>query len=260
MKYAEGFFYVAATQKCITKEGKDYSADNKILLDVSNTLLSVVFCTKSTAAFLLIAFWSHTGTQIGIKKAFVTSRESKLCSIWAIISVCLYPLLQYSFVSNKLLSTIAPQFLYHFETLMIAILSTVVHLRLRRSIQESAYGFSGVAILKHHMRCNIYLIFWNIVDLIGIASINVDALTTKSFNSNKIWLDICIKLYSTGSTGVFLVMMQILYPEGINPTGNSTRVSHQTPQTNAVKGASALKLQSSVELSKSNPDLHKSGV
>ncbi|KAI9146058.1 hypothetical protein BKA69DRAFT_1047165 [Paraphysoderma sedebokerense] len=263
MKYEEGYSYNSILKKCVTKEGKDYSPENKILLDATNTLLSLTYCTKSTASFLLIAFWSHTGTQIGLKKAFVSSRESRVCSIWAIISVCLYPLLQYIFISNKLLSTIAPQFLYHAETFMVACLSTVVHFRLQNSIQDSAYGFSGVAILRHHMQYNVYFIILNTLDVIGLGSINVDAVGLKMFD--KLLLDIFIKLYSTGSTGAFLVMTEILYPQNVRSTASNTRNSHHPlshPSHPSKNAASSVKLQqlASGEVSKSNQDLQKAAV
>lgn len=196
-------------------------------------MLNVVFCSKSTALFLLIAFWSYTGSKIGVRKAFVTSTESKFCLIWAVVTVFLYPALQWFFISNKLISTIAPQFLYNVETLLFSLFGTVVNYRLSSQIHEhysdKDRGFSGHEILKHHMRCNRWLILWNAIDCASIFAINIDSITAKVFN--KFWLDFCIKLYTMGITAVFVIIIRVLYPDDNIGSNRGTQAS---PVSNVV--------------------------
>ncbi|KAI9136311.1 hypothetical protein BKA69DRAFT_1129202 [Paraphysoderma sedebokerense] len=242
MKYEEGFSHIANSTNCATKPSATYNTENKFLVDVTNTLLNVAWCSKSTASFLLIAFWSHTGSQYGLKKPFVTSLESKLCSAWAVFSVFLYPLLQYSFVSNKLLSTVTPQFVYHAETCMVAVLSCVVQYRLRHTIERNASAedlgsqgsrtrFAGQEILRYHLQCNLWMILWNFMDFIADCSINIDAISLKILASNKFLLDLFTKFFSLGFSAAYVVMIQILFPlhEQVNSTVTST--SQKKPST-----------------------------
>ncbi|KAI9137025.1 hypothetical protein BKA69DRAFT_1100821 [Paraphysoderma sedebokerense] len=232
-KYEEGYSYNPITKQCSSKPGADYSPFNKYLVDVTGIMLNVVFCSKSTALFLLIAFWSYTGSKIGVRKAFVTSTESKFCLIWAVVTVFLYPALQWFFISNKLISTIAPQFLYNVETLLFSLFGTVVNYRLSSQIHEhysdKDRGFSGHEILKHHMRCNRWLILWNAIDCASIFAINIDSITAKVFN--KFWLDFCIKLYTMGITAVFVIIILVLYPDD---NIGSNRVTQASPVSNVV--------------------------
>jgi hypothetical protein len=218
VKYREGFTEV--DEIIIQTPRKMYSPSNERIVLVADVFLDLSWTLRTSAMFLLQAFWSHVvrpytgGGRTG--SDFMSSREFRCYQVASIVSLILYPTLQGLFLAldEVSLSTIAPQFVSHAEGILVAFLSVITIRRFRRLIRSLRPLRTGcVPLFRYYIRMNILLIIAIAMDTGCLLIINLDTVINQGQLQRHKWaFDLLTRVFNFGFTATYMIMFFILYP------------------------------------------------
>lgn len=213
VKYTEGFEIVEDTGAIRTKSKSNYTPDNLSLIQKTDLVWNLACTFKSSALFLLLAMFHHTVQASG--HTFMSSREFLISKLYACVSVCAYPLLQFIFYQDPLLSTIMPQFVYSFECFAIVALTQAANCRFRKLSQSMPSSSLVARRISAFIGLNNLLSISCFMDGLGLATINIDIVVTSWRNilHNKFATDLLTKVFNLGFSGTFVVMIVLLLPK-----------------------------------------------
>lgn len=183
------------------------------LLQASGNILNVAFTFKSSAHFLTLAFWSSVAKETFAARSFGSSIEFTIYKVYSVVSFVLYPVMQYSFPNNKLLSIIMPQFVYLFECFAVVCLTMLVNYRLNRLVCRSNLTESLQNRMNFYIMANNAQIFLVLLEFLSLSSINID-IVSKSFIIAKspLTTDFLTKLFSLSICLTNIPMIMNLFP------------------------------------------------
>ncbi|KAG2176824.1 hypothetical protein INT44_007488, partial [Umbelopsis vinacea] len=124
-----------------------------------NYMESVTFSLQTGIFFLLQCFWSYLSSSVA-KHSFMGSWEFKTNVAWCVISIALFPVLQWAFRDDLTKSEIVPELAYGIEALVIALFGIRSHFRFRALISKTHNATNGKAIvtkLTYFMEMNVRL-------------------------------------------------------------------------------------------------------
>jgi hypothetical protein len=120
VKYQEGFYTVNGN--VLAAPSSVYSTDDKIKTNIANMILNASWSLKSSSMFLALAVWNFVVCKLMKYHDFHKSFEFRSYTFYSVISFALYPILMFLFENDPLYSTVAPQFVYHLECFILALI------------------------------------------------------------------------------------------------------------------------------------------
>jgi hypothetical protein len=225
-KYVEGYRCTveATTNVTVAKLAPKaiYSAFHVDLVNSANALWSVACVTKTSAMFLINAMWHNISRKV-FQASFMSSFEFRGYLFYSIGSVLLYPIFQYIFLYDSTLTTIAPQFVYSVEVLIIGCLSQYSNLRFRKF-----NGAGGNQSIDFYIVINNYLSLGCFMDCIGLATINIASASLHPLLPFE--LDFLSHIFNIGFIMEYAVLFFIIYPPSANalPPTKGARGSKST--------------------------------
>ena len=132
-----------------------------------------------------------------------------------VVSLVLYPLLQFIFLYDALLSTITPQFVSHFENVCLAALCIYTARRFDALRQKLPPGTRNVQVLEHYSHHNRKLALCLLGDGLFLFFINIDNVGPKIITPNKFWLDLFTRVFNIGFVMTYPTAIDLLYPGGM---------------------------------------------
>lgn len=185
------------------------------ILPVMNYMESVTFSLQTGIFFLLQCFWSYLSSSVA-KHSFMGSWEFKTNVAWCVISIALFPVLQWAFRDDLTKSEIVPELAYGIEALVIALFGIRSHFRFRALISKTHNATNGKAIvtkLTYFMEMNVLMTI--ILFLYGSSFIIlcVDGLTAKAIiNHNKFAIDLLISNVNICTVFLWLLFIMVFHP------------------------------------------------
>jgi len=224
LKYEEGR---DPESGCMPKASPKWSEDNQRQLVGIKFYLNIVWTLQSSALFLLLVFLQNLAKPYMLSLG--TSREYLFYKIWAPLSFCAYPLLQclFDFVwvdvyRHTLLGSVTPQLANHAEAIFVSCMLARANCKLRRLAwgSDSDAGESGSAftLLRFQTACISLLVFFLALDVIGLATINIDVmLLVFADGSGPIYksafaTDLSVSIFNIGLTGSYVSLLLLLFP------------------------------------------------
>lgn len=208
-KYNEGFENHEG--KIQAKRKSEYSAANMDLIHAGDLLFNLGCTLKTSAAFLLLSLFHFTFQASG---DFISSRQFAMSRTYAVVSLVLYPLLQYGFSSDPLISGVLPQFLYNVEALMTVGLCQLANTRFRRLLANQFLTDDAKAHIASFTVANNWLTLASLLDVFGLMSMNIDIVSHQNNIRNaKLAKDVFSKLANTGFTMSFVVLAIMVFPK-----------------------------------------------
>jgi len=215
IKYAEGFSVVNGV--VLAAPSKIYSSQDQFNTDVANAILNLSWTLKSSSVFLALAVWNYAVCNMVNLKNFHKSLEFKTYTFWSLVSFVLYPILAVVFQNNALNSTVAPQFVYHCE----CFLEAMVMIRTNRKFLEFCEGRhkdAVVARIHDYIFLNRLLIFTVLADGVALFIVNVDIIShpvvaaSRVIYNDKFATDFLSAIFSAGFVLTFPLVVLNLHP------------------------------------------------
>lgn len=227
-------------------------------------MLDISWSLKSCSLFLIQLIWNHVVKKFKTKP-FVSTMEAKIHVVMAIVSLISYPALQTAFQAyNPNFSTIAPQFVSHFENFLIGFFCFAMSYRFKKLIASSK-GFQGKAIsrLRYYMSLNILLGISVWMDGIFLMVINVDSIvkltstpeqqkTGNFIGNSKFALDFLTKLFNFGFIHTYPIAILLLFPFGSGVNESTAGNGISGPNGNRTADDNSLSDQGGRSLSNQN--------
>lgn len=223
VKYEEGYF-VKANGDIVHKPKSKWAPENVAVLPVTGALISIAFTCKSSAHFLTLAFWNNLASR-ECGASFGSSREFLAYRVYSVISFLMYPILQGIFSFNSLLTVVMPQMWYHVECLAVMALTLLANQRLKGMAESSASNATREK-LNHYISMNNFIVFFNLLEFLGLGSINLDLFMGRNIYSSKFLTDAFTHLFSLGLPCCLCTVIVMLYPKlsvGLSSATSNTK-------------------------------------
>jgi len=212
---------------CMPKAHGKYNQQNRDMLVGIKYYLNMVWTCHSSALFLLLVFLENLVKPYKISLA--TSREYTAYKIWAPLSFIVYPLVQtlfdYVFTgvrNHTLLGSVTPQLCNHLEVTFVSMML----FRANRKVAAIAYKASNafeqsnrtLAVLRFQSACIHLLVFFLLLDVVGLATINLDVVMytflggTGAIYKSAFASDLSITIFSVGLSGSHIAILLLLFP------------------------------------------------
>ncbi|ORY98567.1 hypothetical protein BCR43DRAFT_487753 [Syncephalastrum racemosum] len=230
IKYSEGFLEIPTTGQIITKPFAYWKPEHQRFIQPIDYIECVTFAMQTGVFFLLQCFWNYLSNTV-VKKSFMGSWEFKFYIIWALGSAAMFPVLQWRYSNDELLSEVVPQLAYSIEVLITAALGIRSHFRFSRLIRAAEQAIvkkptsgstdvsqgqgriSIVVRLRYFRSMNTMLVIVLGIYGTSLLILCADGLTTSmAINSKKISLDILIATANMSVVFLWLLFISIFHP------------------------------------------------
>ncbi|ORY99061.1 hypothetical protein BCR43DRAFT_435997 [Syncephalastrum racemosum] len=177
----------------------------------------VTFSFHTSVFFLMQCFWNYLSNNVA-KKSFMSSFEFKFYILWALGSMAMFPVLQWRFRNDELLSEVVPQFAYGGEVLITACLGIRSNFRFKRIIagakrSQNSSHVSVVNRLTYFKEMNFFLTIGLFSYGASFVILCADGLTpSMTINSNKLATDILICNANMCVVIIWLLFISIFHP------------------------------------------------
>ncbi|CDS13934.1 hypothetical protein LRAMOSA06107 [Lichtheimia ramosa] len=174
-------------------------------------------------------FWNYLSNSVA-KRSFMGSFEFKFYILWALASVAMFPVLQWRWSYDELMSEIVPQLAYGGEVLITAMLGIRSNFRFKRIIAYSMRTKSSTSTaivnrLSYFKEMNIILTCVLFIYGACFVILCADGLTEgKTINTNKFACDLLIANVNMCVIVLWLLFISIFHP----------RRNLSTPQNSAI--------------------------
>jgi hypothetical protein len=215
VKYQEGFSIINGN--VLPSPASIYSSDNKLRTNIANIILNVSWSLKSSSMFLALAVWNFLVCKLMKYNDFHKSLEFKCYTFYSLLSFALYPTLMILFQHDPLYSTVAPQFVYHLECFMLAIIMTRTNRKFLQFIQGMTKS-TTVERINHYILMNRLLIATALADGVTLFIINVDIMgnpkdtTQRLVYNNKFLTDALTSIFSAGFILTYPLVILNMHP------------------------------------------------
>ncbi|KAI8150205.1 hypothetical protein BJV82DRAFT_586246 [Fennellomyces sp. T-0311] len=229
IKYREGFLYVPQTGQIVTKPFAYWDEYHQKFIQPIDYLQCVTFALQTGVFFLLQCFWNYLCNRVA-KRSFMSSWEFKFYIIWALGSVAMFPVLQWRYSGDELLSEIVPQLAYACEVLITAGLGIRSHFRFARLLKITKDKIG--ARLSYFRDMNVLLTIILFIYGSTLVLLCADGLTpNKVINSNKFAIDLLIANTNICSVFLWLAFISIFHPRRVEGNKeNTSQLSTHDPE------------------------------
>ncbi|KAI3656494.1 hypothetical protein MP638_007425 [Amoeboaphelidium occidentale] len=245
IKYREGYYVDPITGLIITRPREKYDEKNRVLFPSISVLLNLSWTLQTSGLFLVLSLWNHMSKAM-LNKQFMASWEFKAYAIYSIFSMIVYPFLQiaYFLTDNIVVSALLPLLVYNFQCLILLGLSQLANSRFKKVLEMLPSASVAYCRIEYYARLNNFLAFCLLINIVGLASISIDSLTTDKLYYNKFLLDFFTKLYNVGMTLSFPLVALILCPRTENYEEVKTPYSPGSPYSADTRQTRMSRLQS----------------
>ncbi|RKP17080.1 hypothetical protein ROZALSC1DRAFT_24565 [Rozella allomycis CSF55] len=212
IKYSMGMWYDSTMDKCVTMPKARYPDAFLKPLVITDFFFNLAWGTKGSAMFLIQLTWHHVSKTYAGKTDFLSSREIQIFKFVSVISIILYPLLQFVFIPGTVLSTITPQFVSNVQLLAAAILSWYTSKRFTKLKQTLPNNSLIGPRLNHYIQKNRVLGAYLFMEGFFLFLLNLDFITAKYTMHSKFLLDLLTRILNFGSVMVYPTALDLLYP------------------------------------------------
>ncbi|KAI9320543.1 hypothetical protein BX666DRAFT_1851743, partial [Dichotomocladium elegans] len=217
IKYEEGFANIMG--HVFTKPEIMWTAADRALVIPTDYSLCIGFSLQTGTLFLLQCFWNYLANSVA-KASFMSSREFFVYVLWTIVSILIFPLLQYNFsreVYNTTLKEIMPELVYGCELFIVAALGVISHFRFRKLLRSSKGSMNAHSIthkIRYFQELNLILTLLLFVMALSLIILSADGLTDrKTLNMHKFPADFLICNINVSSCVIWFVVILIFHPK-----------------------------------------------
>ncbi|CEG74432.1 hypothetical protein RMATCC62417_09652 [Rhizopus microsporus] len=195
----------------------DYWTPQHQYIAMSIDYLECVTLSMQTGIFFLLqCFWHYLSTNVA-KKSFMGSWEFRFYIFWALGSVAVFPILQWTYRDDVIKREAIPQLAYSTEILIAALLGIRSHFRFNRIINIARNMKTGSTAVTEKMAyfkdMNLFITAVLFLYAFSLGTLCVDGLTEGMvINSNKFSADLLISIVDTCSILIWIVGICIFHP------------------------------------------------
>ncbi|KAI9313504.1 hypothetical protein BX666DRAFT_1977149 [Dichotomocladium elegans] len=265
IKYEEGYANILG--HIITKPDTMWTEADKALVAPTDYSLCVGFSFQTGSLLLLQCFWNYLADSVANRK-FMSSKEFKLYIVWTVMSMIIFPVLQFICTNdqeNPTSKEVLPQLVYGIVLLFISVLGYISHRRFKKLItntHESNNARSITHRIQYFKELNLLLTIVVFVDAIAFIILSADGLTgPKYLNAHKFSADFLVCNINVTSVITWFIVILILHPKPISqqplargPRGSLATASNRQdlPQNSAARGSNADFVQKAITSQVSN--------
>ncbi|KAI8378868.1 hypothetical protein EDC96DRAFT_417198, partial [Choanephora cucurbitarum] len=190
----------------------------------------VTFSLEVGVFFLLQSFWNYLANAFA-KKNFMSSFEFRFYIAWAIVSMSMYPILQWNYRNDLEKREAIPQLAYGIEAMTASLLGIRTHIRFRRIIsltKKSQASSKALERLRYYKDMNIASSLCLFSYALSVIILCVDGLTAMVINKNKFATDCLMANLNVCVIFLWLCLILIFHPhtkslksEGVSTDGSS---------------------------------------
>lgn len=246
---------------CNQKKGGDYSPANQDLITASDSMLNCVWMFKTSSLFLLVSQFHYvitSGLSTTQKGSFSNEWESWIYTIYSIFGLFLYPILQWLFEYDAVLTAVIPQIMYLIELPVVGLLLFWTIFRWQKLTD---YLASNKALYDKVLRYTYFskvICFFLLLEWVGLGPINFDIISCLVNNlvdecavyGIKFNQDFLVQLFSYGMTGIYITHWLMMFPNA--PAAQTASAHHAgsqmaTEMDSRVDSTASYAAQSTVE-------------
>jgi hypothetical protein len=219
--------------------------------------LNISWSLKSSSMFLALAVWNFAVCQMMKFKDFHKSLEFRSYTFYSIASFVLYPVLMLLFEDDPLYSTVAPQFVYHLECFILAL----IMIRTNRKFFQFIKGMpktTTVDRIGHYIMMNRFLIATVLADGIALFIVNIDIMGNPKDSSkrlvynHKFATDVLTDIFSAGFITTYPLVILNMHPRVHTPRSRYSK----DPRSSNNDGSTSPRLTKDEEGSKRKLDVN----
>ncbi|KAI9030075.1 hypothetical protein CLU79DRAFT_733942 [Phycomyces nitens] len=225
IKYKEGFSAMP-NGSIISKPFSQWTQSHRDSIPAMDYVECVTFSFHTGVFFLMQCFWNYLSNAVA-KKSFMTSFEFRFYILWALLSMALFPILQWVYRGDEFYSEIVPQLAYGLEVILTALLGVRSHFRFSRMIGLATRTNNNATVISklNYFRDMNFLLTTSLFSYgLSFVIICVDGLTTaKVINLSKFGIDALIVNANICTIFVWLLFISIFHPRRQFNTNNSSK-------------------------------------
>ncbi|CAO3610054.1 unnamed protein product [Cunninghamella blakesleeana] len=226
IKYEEGFASVFG--HVFTKPETMWTKADQELVVPTNYSLCIGLSLQTGTLLLLQCFWNYLANSVA-KASFMSSREFVFYIVWTLVSIIMFPILQYNFsrdVYDPTYKEIMPELVYGVELFFVSCLGVVSHFRFRNLLNNSRESNNAKSIthkIRYFQELNLILTVVLFVDSTSFIILSADGLTgRKTLNAHKFSADFLICNINISTLIVWFLVMLIFHPKPQGVNGQTT--------------------------------------
>ncbi|CAM0139598.1 hypothetical protein VKS41_004582 [Umbelopsis sp. WA50703] len=196
-----------------------WSQSDQNLVIPTDYSLCVGFSLQTGTLLLLQCFWNYLSASVA-KASFMSSFEFRFYLVWCVLSVVMFPLLQWEFSQSKYdenWKEIIPELAYGCELFIVSILGVYASFRFNRLIKQTRNSINAkeiLARLTYFVDLNATLTASLMIDSICFIVLSADGLTTQRYlNLHKFSADLLICIANFASVIVWFLVIMIFHPD-----------------------------------------------
>ncbi|CAO3696513.1 unnamed protein product [Umbelopsis ramanniana] len=193
-------------------------ADQDLVIPTDYSLC-VGFSLQTGTLLLLQCFWNYLSASVA-KTSFMSSFEFRFYLIWCVLSVVMFPLLQWEFSKSKYnpnWKEIIPELAYGCELFIVALLGIWASFRFSRLIKQTRNSANAKEILSrlnYFVDLNATLTVSLLIDAACFIILSADGLTTAQYlNAHKFSADLFICIANFASVIIWFLLIMIFHPD-----------------------------------------------
>ncbi|KAI7857998.1 hypothetical protein BDC45DRAFT_499841 [Circinella umbellata] len=217
IKYEEGFASIFG--HIFTKPEAMWTQADKELVVPTDYSLCVGLSLQTGTLLLLQCFWNYLANSVA-KASFMSSKEFLFYICWTILTLIMFPILQYSFSHSSYDPTykeVMPQLVYSIEIFFVASLGVISHIRFSKLLKNSRDSHNGRSItqkIRYFQELNLLLTIVLFVDALSFIILSADGLTGKKYlNAHKFTADFMICNINVTTIIVWFIVVLIFHPK-----------------------------------------------
>ncbi|CAO3608073.1 unnamed protein product [Cunninghamella blakesleeana] len=145
IKYKEG--YVSNGTEVVVAPFESWSLEHQQLALTTTYVQSMAFSLQVCIYYMLQCFW-HYLTNTVAKKDFMGSLEFKFYIVWSLVSMVIYPVLQWYFHEEQDAAETIPSLIYGIQVILSAFLGIRTHYRFKKLIKNAVSTNANTLVIN----------------------------------------------------------------------------------------------------------------
>ncbi|KAI8096667.1 uncharacterized protein BX664DRAFT_324567 [Halteromyces radiatus] len=234
IKYNEG--YMELNGQAIIKPYQYWSPQNQQLALAVNYIEAAAYSLQTSLYVMLQCFWNYLSNSVA-NKDFMGSFEFKFYIVWSILSMAMFPILQWYYHYDPIKEEVIPQFAYAGEVFITALLGIRTFLRFRRIIQHGRETNANPLVInkmKYFMDINSLMTACLFSYSISFLIMCIDGMTdAKVIATNKFAVDCILANINITVLFLYILFIAVFHPRKLYGMSNSvTNPSSGQPSNN----------------------------
>ncbi|KAI9490369.1 hypothetical protein BDB00DRAFT_961166 [Zychaea mexicana] len=230
IKYEEGFANIFG--HVFTKPEVMWTEADKALVVPTDYSLCIGFSLQTGTLLLLQCFWNYLANSVA-KASFMSSKEFMFYIGWTVLSIIMFPIVQYNFsrdIYDPTYKEVFPELIYGCELFVVAVLGVISHFRFKKLLNNSRESNNARSIthkIRYFQELNLLLSIVLFIDSVSFIILSADGLTGRKYlNAHKFSADIFICNINVTSVITWFIVILIFHPK---PTSQGTTTTLPAP-------------------------------